>query len=77
MVRHRTANINEYSTRYSEAIDDKQQTKPDEWRSQAKTNKQGSGEFLPLNSGTHEEMDGNYLTMQEGRFQKEAAYIYG
>ncbi len=41
-IRHRTANVNEYSTRYSEAIDDKQQTKPEQWRTQAAGNKQGS-----------------------------------
>ncbi len=46
-IRHRTASVNEYSTRYSEAIDDKQQTAPGEWRTQSKSNKQGSAEFLP------------------------------
>lgn len=40
MVRHRTASINEYSTRYSEAIDSAQIS--DEWRAQATDNKQGS-----------------------------------
>lgn len=43
-IRHRTANVNEYSTRYSEAIDSQQTTKPEEWRQQAKDNKQGSAE---------------------------------
>ena len=42
-IRHRTANVNEYSTRYSEAINSMQQTAPTEWRKQSKTNKQGSG----------------------------------
>ncbi len=59
-VRHRTANINEYSTRYSLAIDAAQTTPPDQWRSQAETNRQGSGEPLPLNRGqqlTHEETE--------------------
>lgn len=41
-VRHRTANINEYSTRYSEAIDSAQRTEPTDWRLQSKSNKQGS-----------------------------------
>ena len=45
-IRHRTANINEYSTRYSEAIDSQQTTLPEEWRLQAKDNKQGSSGFL-------------------------------
>ena len=31
-IRHRTANVNEYSTRYSLAIDSAQRTPPDEWR---------------------------------------------
>jgi thymidylate synthase (FAD) len=41
-IRHRTASVNEYSTRYSEAIDERQTTKPDEWRIQSSTNRQGS-----------------------------------
>lgn len=41
-IRHRTASVNEYSTRYSEAIDSAQMTKPTEWRSQSGANKQGS-----------------------------------
>lgn len=45
-IRHRTANVNEYSTRYSEAIDSQQTTKPDEWRLQSGSNKQGSDGFL-------------------------------
>lgn len=46
MVRHRTASINEYSTRYSEAIDSCQQTGIDQWRLQATSNKQGSDGVL-------------------------------
>ena len=34
-IRHRTANVNEYSTRYSLAIDAAQATARDQWRSQA------------------------------------------
>ena len=41
-IRHRTANVNEYSTRYSEAIDATQKTAPDEWRLQSDENRQGS-----------------------------------
>jgi thymidylate synthase (FAD) len=40
--RHRTASINEYSTRYSVAIDSAQKTLPGEWRRQAAGNRQGS-----------------------------------
>lgn len=45
-IRHRTANVNEYSTRYTEAIDACQVTLPTEWRLQATDNKQGSSGFL-------------------------------
>jgi thymidylate synthase ThyX len=45
-IRHRTASVNEYSTRYSNAIDVAALTKPDEWRLQATDNKQGSGSVL-------------------------------
>src|ERR1700722_10197568 len=45
-IRHRTANVNEYSTRYSIAIDAAQRTRPEEWRQQSQENRQGSaGEF--------------------------------
>lgn len=50
-IRHRTASINEYSTRYSIAIDAAQKTKPDEWRIQATSNRQGSEGFLELEKG--------------------------
>jgi len=45
-IRHRMASVNEYSTRYSEAIDAMQVTSPGEWRSQSTTNKQGSSGFV-------------------------------
>ena len=45
-IRHRTANVNEYSTRYTEALDFFQITEPTEWRLQSTNNKQGSSGFL-------------------------------
>jgi len=45
-IRHRTANVNEYSTRYTTAIDRIAKTAPDAWRLQADANKQGSGGML-------------------------------
>jgi thymidylate synthase (FAD) len=45
-IRHRAASANEYSTRYSVAIDSAQKTLPSEWRLQSKKNKQGSEEYL-------------------------------
>jgi thymidylate synthase (FAD) len=50
-IRHRTASVNEYSTRYSLAIDAAQQTAPDAWRLQAVSNRQGSEGFLELDKG--------------------------
>lgn len=53
-IRHRTASTNEYSTRYSEAIDLCETTAPEEWRGQAKVNKQGSLGGLPRKEITWE-----------------------
>ena len=51
-VRHRTASINEYSTRYSIAIDSAQATSPDAWRQQGTGNRQGSNGTLSSEAGT-------------------------
>src|SRR6185503_5581508 len=45
-IRHRTANVNEYSTRYSLAIDATQKTPNDAWRLQDPGRKQGSAGFV-------------------------------
>jgi thymidylate synthase (FAD) len=50
-IRHRTASVNEYSTRYSIAIDAAQTTAADEWRYQTRGNRQGSAGFLAKNAG--------------------------
>lgn len=50
-IRHRTANVNEYSTRYSIAIDAAYETAPDAWRLQATVNRQGSEGFLDAEQG--------------------------
>ena len=50
-IRHRTASVNEYSTRYSIAIDAAQVTNSDAWRMQAVSNRQGSEGFLELDKG--------------------------
>src|SRR5690349_5692937 len=68
-IRHRTANVNEYSTRYSVAIDAMQSTPPDEWRTQAESNRQGSGQPLPVDLGTQ-------LTQDELAFQRAARNLY-
>jgi len=68
-IRHRTANVNEYSTRYSLAIDATQETSPDGWRTQATTNRQGSGEPLDAQLGAE-------LTAEELALQREARRVY-
>lgn len=68
-IRHRTANVNEYSTRYSEAIDSAQTTPPDSWRTQSTGNRQGSGDNLP-------EDVGRQLTADEQALQQHARQVY-
>lgn len=51
-IRHRTASVNEYSTRYSIAIDGSQMTRPDQWRQQAQDNKQGSAGYFDPSIGS-------------------------
>jgi len=50
-IRHRTASVNEYSTRYSVAVDACRITQPDEWRLQSDINKQGSGAAISQELG--------------------------
>lgn len=68
-IRHRTANVNEYSTRYSEAIDSAQRTDPLAWRTQSGANKQGSGGYL-------DSAIGESLSGDEARFQAIARDVY-
>ena len=50
-IRNRTASVNEYSTRYSVAVNACRTTRPDEWRTQSDVNKQGSGEAISAELG--------------------------
>jgi thymidylate synthase (FAD) len=68
-IRHRTASVNEYSTRYSLAIDSMQSTHDDEWRSQAASNRQGSGGLLSRSAG-------HSLTQSEQELQSLARRVY-
>lgn len=68
-IRHRTANVNEYSTRYSIAIDASQKTPESQWRMQAKDNKQGSEGFFPGEIGSK-------LSEREAELQNFAREIY-
>ena len=68
-IRHRMANVNEYSTRYSEAIDATQRTPETEWRTQDAGNRQGSADRLALEVGSG-------LTRQEEELQNSARRVY-
>jgi thymidylate synthase (FAD) len=68
-IRHRTANVNEYSTRYSLAIDSAQRTTHDQWRAQAQSNRQGS-------AGKLDEQLGVELSLTEQQLQDDARRLY-
>lgn len=68
-IRHRTANVNEYSTRYSVAIDAAQQTAAHEWRQQSQSNRQGSDAVLPTDVGSR-------LSEREADLQSLARVVY-
>lgn len=68
-IRHRMASVNEYSTRYSVAIDSMQTTEPNQWRAQSQDNRQGSAGFF-------EPEQGGALTESERDFQKAALKLY-
>jgi thymidylate synthase (FAD) len=68
-IRHRMANVNEYSTRYSIAINAAQRTAPDQWRMQSAANRQGSAGALDPNISVH-------LTNREAELQRLAREVY-
>lgn len=68
-IRHRTANVNEYSTRYSLAIDAAQRAGESQWRKQSKDNKQGSEGFFDLETGKK-------LSAQELQLQNLSRSVY-
>jgi thymidylate synthase (FAD) len=68
-VRHRTANVNEYSTRYSVAIDAAQKTPADAWRLQSSENRQGSIGCLSKEEGAR-------LSASENELQRAARQTY-
>jgi len=68
-IRHRTASVNETSTRYSIAIDAAQETASDKWRLQAKGNRQGSSGLLDPEQGAQ-------LSVQEREIHRQARAVY-
>lgn len=86
-IRHRTASVNEYSTRYSEALAGNATTAPSAWRLQGKGNKQGSfGTLIEWPDNVHvdqlEDVDakdytpGQYLSNRESDFHNAADKLY-
>lgn len=68
-IRHRTASVNEYSTRYSIAIDAAQTTDAEHWRSQSQSNRQGSEGWMDTVAGAE-------LTESERELQDAARRVY-
>jgi thymidylate synthase (FAD) len=68
-IRHRTASVNEYSTRYSIAIDEASTTTADAWRFQSSRNRQGSAGYLPQDIGAR-------LSRTERKLQRVARKVY-
>ncbi|MCG9873617.1 MAG: FAD-dependent thymidylate synthase [Leptospiraceae bacterium] len=68
-IRHRMANVNEYSTRYSVAIDSSQTTSESEWRLQSGGNRQGSEGYFPIEQG-------RLLSEAEKKFHDDAVKLY-
>jgi thymidylate synthase (FAD) len=84
-IRHRCASVNEYSTRYSEAIDSRSMTNDGQWRLQANDRKQGSDDFLPpeqtntqtvQNDLSYYEFTGKYLSKREAELHELADRVY-
>lgn len=77
-VRHRTASLNEYSTRYRPAISSMRQTPSDEWRLQSSDNKQGSdGLLVSWPDGMDMNFSpGDYLTTRQADLQDFAWEVY-
>ena len=68
-IRHRTANVNEYSTRYSLAIDAASRTEPGQWRLQSAANRQGSAGLVDAEVGAR-------LSAREREHQERARELY-
>lgn len=76
LLRYRSAHVQEYSTRYAEAIDAMQATPPDGWRKQAEDNRQGSGGFLPTHDTESMLTIGTWLSARERDLHAEARAAY-
>jgi thymidylate synthase (FAD) len=80
-IRHRMFSVNEYSTRYSEAIEDCQTTPEWAWRLQSKGNRQGSSEERlsvgdPIDDAQSGAKNGIYFTDREAALHKFSREVY-
>lgn len=75
-IRHRTASCNEFSQRYSEAIDDMHEVAPWMWRKQSESNRQGSGGYLPEHESSVVNSTGSYFSSIQTAFQQVARHVY-
>ena len=78
-IRHRTASVNEFSSRYSKVPDINDTTEPDKWRLQSKGNRQGSSaEFVTAFPPGYVELcpAGVHLTTREAELHKLQRDIY-
>lgn len=69
LIRHRTANVNEFSTRYATAKEDVATVEACDWRLQSKDNKQGSDGFVDFSVGLE-------LTAQQADLQERIRAVY-
>jgi len=69
-VRHRNSSTNEYSTRYSEAIDAAQITPANDWRRQSTMNRQGSGDNF------EQDPEGAFFSVIESQHLKRTRETY-
>ncbi len=68
-IRHRTASVNEISSRYSVVTNHAQVTSPEDWRIQSSNNKQGSDGFL-------DDVVGRALSREEQELHDHARKVY-
>lgn len=67
LIRHRTANVNEYSARYSELSDDFYVPSPDYLHEQSTTNKQGRGSLLSSEAALNAQVE--FVNAQQNGLQ--------
>ena len=72
-IRHRTASVNETSTRYSVAVDAAQQTAPGDWRKQAGRTAKGAKDFSIMRPALNCPQRRRRCSSRPGRFIRNAS----